>query len=371
MQVRKRRWGMVLLPLLVVGAGLSYAGYQHWRGPAPLTVGDGKSGPMNMVWIPSGEFLMGSDHKKAQPNEGPVHKVRLEGYWVDRYDVTNADFARFVAATHYVTTAERKPDWEDLKVQLPPGTPKPDDSLLVPGAMVFVGSERPVPLNDFSQWWVFVPGANWRHPTGPQSNIEGKDAHPVVQVSYADVQAYARWANKRLLTEAEWEYAARGGLEQATYAWGNEFSPDGKQMTNTWNDAQPFPVTSASTLFKIGTKPVATYPANAYGLYDMSGNVWQWVADWYRTDAFKLVTERQSTGGVSVNPKGPDDSYDPALGEAANAPQRVIRGGSFLCSDSYCTSFRTSARQGSDPANPMSHLGFRLAMSEEQWEGAH
>ncbi|MBH3426337.1 formylglycine-generating enzyme family protein [Pseudomonas alkylphenolica] len=361
--------GLWLVLLLPVGAGLSYAGYQHWRGPAPLTVGDGQSGPLNMVWIPAGEFLMGSNHDKALPNERPAHKVRVDGYWVDRYDVTNADFARFVEQTGYVTTAERKPEWEDLKVQLPPGTPRPDDSLLVPGAMVFVGSDRPVPLDDFSQWWAFVPGASWRHPTGPQSSIEGKELHPVVQVSYADVQAYAHWANKRLLTEAEWEYAARGGLEQATYAWGNEFAPGGERMTNTWIEEQPFPVTSASTLFKIGTKPVASYRPNAYGLYDMSGNVWQWVADWYRSDAFKAVAGR-SDGGVTINPIGPASSYD-AASAAVNAPQRVIRGGSFLCSDSYCTSFRTSARQGSDPANPMSHLGFRLAMSNAQWEASN
>lgn len=349
----------------VVAAGSAFAGYQHWRGPSPLELGDGSSGPTNMVWIPGGEFLMGSDHKQAQPNERPAHQVKLSGYWIDRNDVTNADFAQFVEATQYVTTAERKPKWEDLKVQLPPGTPEPDASLLVPGAMVFVGSDRPVPLDDFSQWWAFVPGANWRHPTGPQSDIEGKELHPVVQVSHEDVEAYARWAGKRLLTEAEWEYAARGGLEQATYAWGNDFAPGGEQMANTWNEGQPFPVTGTANTFKIGTKPVGSYRPNAYGLYDMSGNVWQWVADWYRADAFKAAG---TAGTTQVDPKGPPESYDAGLGLTANAPQRVIRGGSFLCSDSYCTSFRTSARQGTDPVNAMSHLGFRLAMSNEQWE---
>lgn len=368
MLIRKRRVGIAIFCAGIVLACLAFLGYQHIRGPVPLTLGDGKSGPLDMVWLPAGEFLMGSDHKQARSNEGPAHKVRLDGYWIDRYDVTNADFARFISETHYITTAERKPRWEDLKVQLPPGTPEPADSDLVPGALVFVGTDRPIPLNDFSQWWAFVPGADWRHPLGPDSTIEGKENHPVVQVSREDVQAYAAWARKRLLTEAEWEYAARGGLEQANYAWGNDFSPGGEKMANTWDEIQPFPVTGASNKFKIGTKPVGSYRPNAYGLYDMSGNVWQWVADWYRADAFRIGLRRQSAGEVAVNPVGPSDSYDPELGVTANAPQRVIRGGSFLCSDSYCTSFRTSARQGADPMNSMSHLGFRLAMSNEQWE---
>jgi formylglycine-generating enzyme required for sulfatase activity len=368
MFISKRRLGVAIVCAGIVSVCLAFAVYQHTRGPVPLTLGDGKNGPLDMVWLPAGEFLMGSDHKQARPNEGPAHKVRLDGYWIDRYDVTNADFARFIAQTHYVTTAERKPNWEDLKVQLPPGTPEPDDSDMVPGALVFIGTDRPIPLNDFSQWWAFVPGADWRHPLGPDSTIEGKETHPVVQVSREDVQAYAAWANKRMLTEAEWEYAARGGLEQANYAWGNDFLPGGQKMANTWDEIQPFPVTAASNKFKIGTTPVGSYRPNAYGLYDMSGNVWQWVADWYRADAFSVGLKRQPAGEAAMNPVGPSDSYDPELGVTANAPQRVIRGGSFLCSDSYCTSFRTSARQGADPMNSMSHLGFRLAMSNEQWE---
>ena len=173
MLVRKRRLGLAIAIACVgiVAASLAFAVYQHLRGPLPLMLGDGKNGPLEMVWLPAGEFLMGSDHKQARPNEGPAHKVRLDGYWIDRYDVTNADFARFISETHYVTTAERKPKWDDLKVQLPPGTPKPDDSDLVPGALVFVGTDRPIPLNDFSQWWAFVPGADWRHPLGPDSTI--------------------------------------------------------------------------------------------------------------------------------------------------------------------------------------------------------
>ncbi|MGV8861725.1 MAG: formylglycine-generating enzyme family protein [Pseudomonas sp.] len=367
MLVRKRRWGIAIIAVGVVSACLAFAVNQYIRGPSPLTLGDGKNGPLDMVWIPPGEFLMGSDHKKARPNEGPAHKVRLDGYWIDRNDVTNADYARFMSETHYVTTAERKPKWDDLKVQLPPGTPEPDDSVMVPGALVFVGADRPIPLNDFSQWWAFVQGADWRHPSGPDSTIEGKETHPVVQVSHEDAEAYAKWAHKRLLTEAEWEYAARGGLEQADYAWGSDFTPGGEKMANTWNEVQPFPVTGSRNKFKIGTQPVGSYKPNAYGLYDMSGNVWQWIADWYRADAFRVGLKLQPAGEVSFNPMGPLQSYDPALGVTANAPQRVIRGGSFLCSDSYCTSFRTSARQGADPMNAMSHLGFRLAMSNDQW----
>src|SRR5258706_7862577 len=202
--------------------------YQFVRATPPILEGDGSRGPKGMVWVPGGEFQMGSDHKLSQRNEQPAHKVRVSGFWMDQTHVTNAQFAAFVKATGYVTTAERKPDWETIRVQLRPGTPKPPDSALVPGAMVFVGTDRPVPLDDYSRWWAWVPSADWRHPQGPKSSIEGKDDHPVVQVSYEDALAYAKWAGKRLPTEAEWEFAARGGLEQATYAWGDDLVPEGK-----------------------------------------------------------------------------------------------------------------------------------------------
>ncbi|MEM5436705.1 formylglycine-generating enzyme family protein [Paraburkholderia diazotrophica] len=349
------------------GAGL--AGYGWSLMPAALTVGDGTTGPKDMVWIPGGKFTMGSEHPHALPNERPAHRVKLSGFWVDRHDVTNAQFAHFVAATGYVTTAEKKPKWEDLSIQLPPGTPKPDDSVLQPGGLVFTGTDAPVPLDDYSRWWKFVPGANWRHPTGPGSSIAGKDNHPVVQVSYEDAQAYAKWAHKRLLTEAEWEYAARGGLEQADYAWGAEFSPGGKKMANTWEDsARPFPVTAvrnSSEKVQVGTSAVGTYAPNGYGLYDMAGNVWQWVGDWYRADAFRIEA---ASGRMITDPAGPANSFDPDRGELAHAPARVTRGGSFLCSETYCVSYRTSARRGTDPMNSMSHLGFRLAMDESEWQ---
>jgi len=365
--------GAVGIVLISAGIGYWAAGYfrvtpaAHDVGPA-VVEGDGISGPEHMVWVPGGEFLMGSDHALARPNERPTHPVRVAGFWMERTHVTNAEFARFVEATGYVTTAERKPDWETLKVQLAPGTPRPPDEALVPGAMVFAGTDRPVPLDDYSRWWAWVPGANWRHPRGPGSSIEGKDDHPVVQVSWEDAAAYARWADKRLPTEAEWEFAARGGLEQATYAWGDEFRPGGKDMANVWNTAQqPFPVVSARAGGATGTSPVGTFPANGYGLYDMTGNAWQWVADWYRADYFS----QQAGRGTIVDPQGPDDSYDPDdRGVPAEAPKRVTRGGSFLCNVDYCLSYRPSARRGNDPYNPMSHIGFRLVMSAEAWKQA-
>ncbi|MGH8444599.1 MAG: formylglycine-generating enzyme family protein, partial [Solimonas sp.] len=362
---RPRHWAGAAL-VVVACAGIGFflaASVIKTRQPAAVAaparpaviVGDGVRGPQDMAWVPGGEFLMGSDHKLAQANERPAHKVAVHGYWMDRHHVTNADFARFVAATAYVTTAERKPDWETLKPQVPEGTPRPPDSALVPGAMVFVGTDQPVDYSQVWRWWRYVPGADWRHPDGPASSIEGKDRHPVVQVSWEDAQAYARWAGKRLPTEAEWEFAARGGLEQATYAWGEDFSPDGRQMANVWQGQQrrPFPVVSAKAGGALGTSAVGTFPANGYGLYDMTGNAWQWVSDWYRADEFA----RQAQGGAMLrDPQGPADSWDPAEpGVPVNAPRRVTRGGSFLCNEAFCLSYRPSARRGTDPYTSMSH----------------
>ena len=366
---------LVVLPACA-GAAAVWAFSTHPKPAVQAVYGDGTHGPLSMAWVPGGDFLMGSDSKQAQPNERPAHKVRVHGFWMDTHHVTNAEFRRFVEATHYVTTAERKPDWDTLKVQLPPDTPRPPDSAMVPGAMVFVGTPEAVSLEDYSRWWRYVPGANWRHPGGPDTNIAGKDDHPVVQVSYEDAQAYAKWAGKRLPTEAEWEFAARGGLDQATYAWGNDFAPGGKQMANVWQgqQAQPFPVVGAVVSAKaggaVGTSRVGSFPANAYGLSDMTGNAWQWVADWYRADAFRREAANiATTQTAATDPQGPRDSWDPAdPGVPVEAPKRVTRGGSFLCNEAYCLSYRPSARRGTDPYNSMSHLGFRLVMDEDAWK---
>jgi formylglycine-generating enzyme required for sulfatase activity len=365
----KQAGAFILLTLAAgaLGAGLSWAlnSRQHPISAKPsrpqIIASNGHNAPEDMLWIAGGEFLMGSDHRLAKPNERPAHKVHVHGFWMDRTAVTNAQFARFVAATGYVTTAERPPDWETLKVQLPPDRPRPPDDVLVPGALVFVGTQRPVNLDDYSQWWRYVSGANWRHPQGPDSSIQGKEDHPVVQVSYDDAQAYAHWIGKRLPTEAEWEFAARGGLEQATYAWGDDFTPGGQRMANVWEgSAEAFPVVSPKAGGAAGTSRVCTFPPNGYGLCDMTGNAWQWVADWYRADAFRLTR----SGEVLIDPHGPSDSYDPdEPGTPIDAPKRVIRGGSFLCNQSYCLSYRPSARRGCDPYSSMSHLGFRLVWS--------
>jgi formylglycine-generating enzyme required for sulfatase activity len=296
---------------------------------------------------------MGTEDSKALARERPAHKVRVDGFWIDATEVTNAQFRAFVKATGYVTTAEKPPRWEDLKAQLPPGTPPPPPETLVPGSMVFTPTDAAVALDDFTQWWRFVPGADWKHPQGPESTIEGKDEHPVVHVSWDDAQAYARWAGKRLPTEAEWERAARGGLEEKRYAWGDELQPDGRWMANIWQGT--FPVHNRGEDGFVYTAPVKSFPPNGYGLYDVAGNVWEWCADWYADDTFA-----RRAGNLVENPQGPTRSYDPA---EPYAPKRVVRGGSFLCTDTYCTAYRTTGRMPSDPLTGLCHTGFRCARS--------
>jgi sulfatase modifying factor 1 len=306
------------------------------------------------VWIPGGEFTMGTDSELGWPDEKPAHRVYVDGFWMDETEVTNAQFRAFVEATGYVTTAEKPPDLEEILRQSKPGTPPPPKEKLVPGSLVFQPTDGPVPLNDYTQWWHWTPGANWRHPEGPGSSIEGKDDHPVVHVSWDDAVAYAKWAGKRLPTEAEWERAARGGLEGKPYVWGDEKPTDTQVFANIWQGAFPYRNTAADGFVR--TAPVKSFEPNGYGLYDMAGNVWEWCSDLYRADLY-----RQRVGqGLIVNPSGPSEAMDP---RNPRAKSRVERGGSFLCNDSYCSRYRPSARHGCSPDTGMSHVGFRCVTS--------
>ncbi len=297
-----------------------------------------------MIWIAGGEFSMGSNDPKFA-DARPWHRVRVSGFWIAPTVVTNDQFARFVRATHYVTVAERKPLQKDF-----PDAP-PDK--LVPGSLVFTPPKHPVELNDDSQWWRYVPGANWRHPDGPGSTIDGKGDYPVVQIAFEDAQTYAKWAGKRLPTEAEYEFAERGGLDCLTYAWGTQFAPNGKSMANTY--VGHFPDKSTAPHNHPTTTRVGSYKPNGYGLYDMSGNVWEWTSDWYRADYYQQLA---AAGGVAVNPKGPADSYDP---QEPGVPKRSVRGGSFLCTDQFCSRYEVGGRNQTEPSSSANHIGFRLA----------
>jgi formylglycine-generating enzyme required for sulfatase activity len=355
---------LLVCGLLMVGSALLLTSGTIASPPSSNLNSDDPSGNqagmknhLGMVWITGGTFLMGTNDKESFPNERPAHLVTLEGFWIDKHDVTNAEFTKFVEATGYLTTAERTVDWEELKKELPPGTPKPDDSALAPGSLVFTPTASSVPLNDLSAWWRWVKGANWRHPEGPQSSIQGRENHPVVQVSWYDATAYAQWAGKRLPTEAEWEFAARGGVESKRYVWGNDFMPDGRYMANTWQGV--FPVRDTGEDGFVGTSPAGSFPANGYGLYDMAGNVWQWCSDWYRVDAHIEATSKN----VCRDPGGPAESYDPA---DPYSPKRVVKGGSFLCNPSYCESYRPTARRGTPPDTGSCHTGFRCVISGDK-----
>jgi formylglycine-generating enzyme required for sulfatase activity len=308
------------------------------------------AGQPGMVWVEGGSFQMGADNAQASEDEYPKHRVTVDGFWMDKTEVTNAQFAAFVAATGYVTTAEKKPDWEELKKQLPPGTPRPDETLLVPAALVFAPPDHAVSLNDYSQWWAWKSGASWRHPEGAGSDLKGKESYPVVQVSWYDAVAYCKWAGKRLPTEAEWEYAARGGLAGAVYPWGNEQVDRGKVKGNFWEGH--FPDRNVAGDHFYGAAPVGSFQPNGYGLFDMAGNVWEWCADYYNNTYYGTVS---GPGGIR-NPRGPGKSADP---DEPYAVKRVIRGGSFLCNESYCTGYRVSRRMKSTEDSGMEHVGFR------------
>lgn len=324
---------------------------------AKAAVGKPSSAPKGMVWIPGGQFRMGSDDQ-APRNEMPAHEVKLDGFWMDAHEVTNAEFQEFVEATDYETTAEKKPDWEEIKKELPPGTPKPSDDKLVAGSLVFNTPKERVGTEDFSQWWSWTTAADWRHPEGPGSSLEGRENHPVVHVSWYDANEYAKWAGKRLPTEAEWEYAARGKLSGKRFAWGDEPPTEASSIANIWQGE--FPNRNDKRDGWERTSPVEAYPANGYGLYDMAGNVWEWCSDWYRADAYDQAAKQK---GTPHNPQGPQDSWDPTEPHAA---KRVIRGGSFLCHITYCESYRTAARRGNTPDTGMSHLGFRCVKDATQ-----
>jgi formylglycine-generating enzyme required for sulfatase activity len=295
--------------------------------------------PSGMVRIPAGTFAMGST---SSTESRPVHEVRVDGFFMDETEVTNAHFQKFVDATGYVTVAERAPRAEDF-----PGVPLEQ---LVPGSVVFTPPAEAVPLDQPLRWWSFVPGANWRHPEGPGSDLTERMNHPVVHVAWEDAAAYARWAGKRLPTEAEWERAARGGLAGQRFVWGDVFQPQGRFMANTFQGSFPYRNTAADGF--AGTAPVRSFPPNGYGLYDMAGNVWEWVADWYRPDAHV----HRAGAAAAENPRGPADSFDPA---EPGIQKRVQKGGSFLCTDQYCSRYEPGMRGAGAIDTGSNHVGFR------------
>jgi formylglycine-generating enzyme required for sulfatase activity len=309
-----------------------------------------KSTLLNMMWIPGGTFMMGSnDH---YPEEAPAHKVTVGAFWMDKYTVTNADFKHFVDETGYVTLAERAVDPADY--------PGADPELLAPASVVFRKTPHAVSMHDPYQWWQYVPGANWRQPKGPGSSLLGLWRHPVVHVGFEDATAYAEWAGKSLPTEAEWEFAARGGLDGAVYAWGDEYTPKGKFMANNWQGE--FPWQNLQQDGYEGTAPVGAFPPNAYGLYEMTGNVWEWTTDWYQ-DHGKI----QHACCTLSNPRGgrPEDSCDPRV-QGAQIPRRVMKGGSHLCAPNYCRRYRPAARMAQPIDTATCHLGFRCIIRKPQ-----
>jgi formylglycine-generating enzyme required for sulfatase activity len=302
----------------------------------------------DLIWIPGGTFSMGSD--KHYPEEAPVHLARVDGFWIDRTPVTNAQFKQFVRATGHVTFAETKPDARDYANALP--------HLLFAGSLVFSPPRHPVDLRDWSQWWRLTRGANWRHPYGPKSNIHELGNHPVVHVTYADALAYALWAGKDLPTEAEWEFAARGGLEGAEFAWGDELSPAGKYMANTWQGT--FPHQNLASDGYQRTSPVTAYPPNRYGVHDMIGDVWEWTSDWYEP---KHRANPAKACCIPENPRGghEESSYDPDQLEL-RIPRKVLKGGSHLCAPNYCRRYRPAARHPEPVDTSASHVGFRCVV---------
>lgn len=314
--------------------------------------GEGLVAPFpSMVWIPGGMFTMGSNHHYAE--EAPAHKVRVDGFWMDPYPVTNRDFLNFVEATGYRTFCEQEPD-----LTLYPGA---SEAMKDPASVVFVKPPSPVDLRNPYLWWQFVPGANWRSPQGPGSSIENRLDHPVVHVSWQDVQAYAKWVGKKIPTEAEWEFAARGGHEDLEYAWGSELEPEGRHLANIWQGEFPWQNLGADGFE--GTSPVASFPPNDFGLFDMIGNVWEWTVDWYSP---RHPDEKPKACCIPKNPRGGNeaDSFDPR--QALKIPRKVMKGGSHLCAPNYCKRYRPSARMAQPVDTSTSHLGFRCVVRGER-----
>jgi formylglycine-generating enzyme required for sulfatase activity len=311
---------------------------------------DNQAAPKGMVYIPAGSFQMGGKTEQASPDEYPRRAVEVSAFFMDEHEVTNREFAEFVRATNYITVAERAIDWEVLKQQLPPGTPKPDDSVLQPGSLVFKKTSGEVNLQDYVQWWVWTTDANWWQPEGPGSSIEDRMEHPVVHIAWEDANAYAKWAGKRLPTEAEWEWAAMGGKDDPNYPWGDEPAQAAAKLANFWQGAFPY-LNSKEDGYET-TAPVKSFPPNGYNLYDMAGNVWEWCSDKYNYDAYQLTRSEK----LVKNPQGPGASYDP---QEPTVPKRSMRGGSFLCHDSYCSGYRVSRRMKSSEDSSFNHTGFR------------
>jgi len=336
--------------LYMQGGGLDFDSTIELKPEAP------SAAPEGMVWIPGGTFSMGGINPVGMQDGGhgrmddarPVHRVQVDPFWMDATEVTNAQFALFVKATGYVTVAERKPSKEEF-----PGVP---EEALVPGSIVFTAPNSAVALNDYTQWWQYVPDANWRHPEGPQSDLKGRENHPVVHIAWEDAAAYAKWASKRLPTEAEWEFAARGGKSGALYPWGNELKPAGSWAANIFQGT--FPHSNAAADGFKSLAPVKSFAPNGYGLYDVGGNVWEWCADWYTPDYYTALAK----GGLAKNPQGPSTSFDPAEPGLA---KKVQRGGSFLCTDQYCTRYMVGTRGKSEWRSATNHAGFRCVKDAE------
>ena len=309
-----------------------------------------------MVWIEGGIFEMGADNEQGREDELPKHQVKLKGFYMDATEVTNKQFAAFVKATGYITTAEKDVNWEEIKATLPPDTKKPDAEMLKAASLVFVPTQGAVNLQDYSQWWQWTHDSDWKCPKGPKSNIKGKENFPVVHISWDDATAYCKWAGKRLPTEAEWEFAARGNLINNIYSWGNENVELGKNKCNFWQGSFPYKNETKDGFY--GASPVKSFPANGYGLFDMSGNVWEWCADLYHHDYYEQISNIK----IIENPKGPTNSYDP---DEPTVPKRTMRGGSFLCNESYCSGYRVAARMKTSADSGMEHLGFRCVADKQ------